>query len=254
MAEKPTLSSEEITARAKLGRWLVIGGLVVVLMLGLVAVIVALSVTDVEKKFGYVKDIIAIILPVVAAWVGTVLAFYFSKENFVAAAEKTTDLVMHLTDRKLQEVPVSSVMIPIEKAEKLQSDKPDADIKLKSEIMDGFFAKTNVNRVPIVTGAMVVKYILHRSMFDKFIASKALDKTPPKLEDLTLDEMLKDAAYKAIALGFRTVKQDSNLGAVKAIMDANPECSDVFVTDDGSRTSAARGWITNVIVAEKAKL
>ncbi len=253
---EPAVSAEETSARAKLGRWLVGGGLAVILVLGGLAIGIVLVPGQVDKdKFGHVKDIISIFLPVVAAWVGSVLAFYFSKENFVAASEKAFDFVRQLTpDQKLQTVPVASVMIAIETATKLKTDKAEKEIKLQADILQGLLAKKDVNRVPIVSSKLVVRYILHRSMFDRFVAAKALEKPQPDLEALTLEDMLKADDYRRVALAFGTVKKDAHLAAVKATIDGNPECSDVFVTEDGAKSDPAVCWITNVIVAEKARL
>ncbi len=252
---EPTISAEETASRAKLGRWLVLGGLVVILILGALAIGVALRVEDVDKKFTYVKDVISIFLPVVAAWVGTVLAFYFSKENFVAASEKAVELARQLTpEQRLQRIPVMEVAIPVEKAGKVVLEKAETDIKVQSDLLQGFFAKNAFNRVLIVTPARVARYILHRSMFDKYIATRALEKPAPKLEDLTLADVLSDAYYKRIALAFGSVNRDAYLAAVKATMDGNPDCSDVVVTDDGTKATPVVGWVTNVIVAERSRL
>lgn len=60
--------------------------------------------------------------------------------------------------------------------------------------------------------------------------------------------------YGQVAAAFGTVGKTSKLIAVKQQIDRNRYCSDVFVTEDGTKNSKAVGWITNVIVAEKAKL
>jgi len=53
------------------------------------------------------------VLPLVGTWVGTVLAFYFAKENFEAASRATKEILG--IDEKLKSILVSTVMIPISK-------------------------------------------------------------------------------------------------------------------------------------------
>jgi hypothetical protein len=65
------------------------------------------------------------------------------------------------------------------------------------------------------------------------------------LKDLTDKPEFKDIVTK----GFAAVGKEATLADVKAKIDANDACSDVFVTADGTRNTAAVGWITNIILA-----
>ena len=56
------------------------------------------------------------------------------------------------------------------------------------------------------------------------------------------------------ATAFGAVNKTAKLITVKNQIDGSPDCSYVFVTEDGTKNSQAIGWITNVIVAEKSKL
>lgn len=74
----PQVSQEEAVFRAMIGRNVTYFALIVTAILGFAAIMVALFPgTDIppETRFSYVKDILAIILPLVGTWVGTVLAF-----------------------------------------------------------------------------------------------------------------------------------------------------------------------------------
>src|SRR6266849_4165538 len=44
-----------------------------------------------------VRYVFASIIPLLASWMGTILAFYFSKENFMAATQSVTDLTRTVT-------------------------------------------------------------------------------------------------------------------------------------------------------------
>lgn len=244
--------------RAEIGRNVIYFALAVIGILGLAAMLVAAFAADGDsftQRTGIVKDTLATLLPVLGTWVGTVLAFYFSKDNFIAAAEQTSNLVNQLTpDQKLQTIPVAKVMISMAdpNVTKITLDKSEDQINLKTDLLDKFNSSEK-NRLPLVDADGKLKYVIHRSIIDKFISEKVLagNITPTTL---TLKDLFADDQYKLISTAFGTVNRDAKLNAVKVSMDGNPECSDVFVTEDGSKTSKALGWITNVILAENSKV
>ena len=55
-------------------------------------------------------------------------------------------------------------------------------------------------------------------------------------------------------ISYGTLRPGATLSSAKELMDANPKCSDVIVTEDGSRMTRALGWVTNVIVSDRAKI
>lgn len=70
------------------------GGFMVVLSLLAIFVLAALSTrfTQDTDRHAATKDLCSTLLPVIGTWIGTALAFYFSKESF-AAARQTDALV-----------------------------------------------------------------------------------------------------------------------------------------------------------------
>lgn len=77
-------------------------------------VLVAVPPSDPKENLETAKTVFSSILPVLATWVGTVLAFYFSRENFESANRNVREMVKKITSmEKLQSVSVSEVMIPI---------------------------------------------------------------------------------------------------------------------------------------------
>lgn len=260
-AVPPPGSQEESLFRATIARNVTYFALTVTGVLGFTAIMVALfTKTDVPPgiRFSYVKDILAIILPLVGTWVGTVLAFYFSKENFVAAAKQTSDLVKQLTtEQKLQSIFVADVMIKMDDASTIKLTLPNAEeaknIKLRSNIIDDVLDKHSKNRLPVVDQNGKVLYLLHRSFIDRFVSDKAALENSA-VRDLTLRDLLEEEKYKNAFLSFATVGKTAKLLSAKEAMDGNPNCSDIFVTEDGLRSARAVGWITNAIVVENAKV
>jgi hypothetical protein len=238
----------------QLGSQVVYFGLVVVAALGVVALLVTKD-DPVEVRFQHVKDILAILLPVIAAWVGTVLAFYFGRENFATASDKAMAMVKQMTpEQKLESIEVKSAMIPMDQVDKLVLDQTEKEVLIKDHVLNGPLATGKRNRLPIIDPAGCVKYVLHRSMFDRFVSECAMSGAAPDLSKLTLADVVAKPPYSVIAISFGAVGPDANLRAAKQQMDGNPNCSDVVVTEDGSKNTRAIGWITNVIVAEKAKV
>jgi len=199
--------------------------------------------------------VINILLPVLATWVGTVIAFYFSKENFESAARNINELTKQLTpEEKLKSIPAKSVMLPIEKVTKLVLNTTPDKIKLKADVLDAILAKNNVNRLPVLIDSGIPSYMIHRSTLEQFIVAEVVK--GKKVEDLTLQDMLDDPDFSARVRegAFVTIKDTATLADAKMLLDQNRNCSDIFITDDGGRTGKVLGWITNGIVLEKSRV
>jgi len=259
----PNSSHAELAARADIGKNVIYFSLATVGILGLAAISAAVFLGDgdkdvgiADKRFALVRDTFTMLLPVLGTWVGTMLAFYFSRENFAEAAKQTANLVKQLSpEQKLEQIPVVEAMISLEDmtAVKYTLSKPEDKVKLWEDIVEGVFNKYDKNRLPILDDAGRVKYVIHRSIIDKFIAEKAIS-GDTDAKSLSLSDMIASDNYGQVAAAFGAVGKTTKLIAVKQQIDGNPNCSDVFVTEDGTKNSRAVGWITNVIVAEKAKL
>jgi hypothetical protein len=243
--------------RTKIGKEIIYFALIVIGVLGLASVVVAgfLPSNEIKDRTALVKDVLTSLLPVLGTWVGTVLAFYFSKDNFIAAAQQTSNLVHQLTsDEKLQTIPVIDIMILMtdENTTKIVLDKQEDAINLTTELLEKY-KTSGRNRLPLIDIDGKPKYVIHRSIIDQFISAKALV-AGTDLKAFTLKDFFAEPEYKEKSIAFGTVNKEAKLNAVKALIDGSPNCSDVFVTEDGSKNSKALGWITNVILAEKSKV
>src|SRR5262245_28929682 len=92
-------SDGEAVFRAKLGLYLVIGSSAGVLLLGMIVIIAS----GFKGGAADIKDTAQLIftglLPLLGTWVGTILAFYYSKENFESASRGTLDIVRSVSQR-----------------------------------------------------------------------------------------------------------------------------------------------------------
>lgn len=233
-------------------------GLAAIAVLGVAAIAFSAIFSKPEEVFNAVKDILTLLLPVIGAWVGTVLAYFFSKENFAAAAQSTKELFKEFktSEEKLKTVVAEKVMININNCEKLILEKEgvEKDKKLKADLIDALMEKDKnfpKNRLPILTSDLKPKYIIHRSIIDRFIVKNIA--AGKNMNELTLQDMLDDKDFsKYLKESFGTIKPTSNLAEAKNLVDNIEVCLDVFVTEDGSANSKTLGWITNVIVAKES--
>ena len=246
----PTVNNDN-QFRFDLARWIVVFVFSVTGLLGITAIIGAVVQ---QTAFASVKDILGILLPVLSAWAGTVFAFYFGRENFETAARSTAALVRQLTpEEKLRSIIFKDVMIPIDKAARLIIDKPETDIKLKADMIDGILVKENRERLPMLDQQGRIKFMAHRSLIDRFVVQETAK--GKKVEDLTLADMLADAATKEVLeTSFQTLLETASLAEAKALMDKIKLCSDIFATEDGTPNTKVTGWVTNVIVRQHSTL
>jgi hypothetical protein len=248
------VSDPDNKSRFNIAKWVLIFGLISVSVLGIVAILFTAQWSDDKEKFSNVKDILTMVLPLIGAWVGTVLAFYFSKENFKAASDSTKDLFREFksSEEKLKKINVADVMIKADAMVKLIISKEEKLYKLKEDIIDGILEKdkkNSYNRLPVLSDNLYPKYIIHRSWFDKFLVKMTL--AGKKIEGLTLADMSADPDFtNDLTACFGTIKESSNLAEVKHLIDSVPNCQDVFITESGDTKSKVIGWITNVIVAK----
>lgn len=195
------------------------------------------------------------VLPLFGAWVGTILAFYFGKENFEAATRSVTSIAktIGLTE-KLKEFKVKDKMIRRQDMEvEAKPDKEIPQIKLVDILKKIVDAGKGV-RLPILNDKDHPVYMVHQSAIDRYIASQAVKKPPPEdLSALTLSDLLQDSTLKDwLEKSFATVKEDDTLAEAKATMDRTFKCQDVFVTKNGTKQEPVLGWITNTIIQEVA--
>jgi hypothetical protein len=231
-------------------------GVTGVSVLGVIALSIVLIYQSGEQK---VDTILAAVLPLLGSWVGTVLAYYFSKDNFEAANRSLSDMVDKMSPpvEKLKSVHVTDKMITKGKIfYKTLVETPQTKLV---EILQKFNESNEVwSRLPILDEQGCLKYIIHRTVIDKFLVDKLWNPDPssPKtIDQFTVQDLLGEPKYqKLLETNFAMVGEESTLADVKELMDAMPECKDVFITKTGSQDEPLSGWITNAIVIENAQL
>lgn len=207
------------------------------------ASVVAILMARPEGRSEMARLVFASVLPLFGTWVGTVLAFYFARENLQAA----TDSTIRLAGRLEPSTPVSDVMISRDKMHTytLQAgqDPKAVEIADLKQTMD----TAGVWRLPIINESGAVLYIVHDSTVSRF--AEAIGKRATELTDETLGDLLDKPACKdqVKAIGF--VAPQADLGQARAAMRSVESCNDVFVTKQGQPSDPVIGWLTNTQLA-----
>ena len=194
------------------------------------------------------------LLPLWGTWIGTVLAFYFSKENLDAANKNVQTLVDRLNPQeKLEAMMVKDVMMKYDQLYKqeLADDETLDEVKL-FDIRKNIDTR-NIKRWPIFKNC-VYQLILHRSIIDQFLTDQVVaGKTVKALEALKVKDMKNDGndwIKQVLVDAACFVPEDATLYEAKKKMDESTCCNDVFVTKNGLSTEPVLGWISNVDIVK----
>jgi hypothetical protein len=183
-----------------------------------------------HSKFEAVQLVFSAVLPLFGVWIGTILAFYFGKENFEAATRSVTEIARTVSPlERLEEISAKDKMI------------------LRSEMM---VETAPVDRIKIAD-------ILERTKEKKRLPIlNALRQTGVDFKDFTLFDLLQENAdlKRLFEESFGIVDERASLAKVKVLMDAIPRCQDIFITRGGGKEEPVIGWVTNVIIQEVGRV
>ncbi len=196
------------------------------------------------------------LLPLWATWVGTILAFYFSRENFEAASKSYQEVIKRLgPEEKMASIPVASAMIPLSKIAYLTWSEAKIE-KLFSILDNPAFA--DFNRYAILDDKHVLVSMVHKSMIHRFIADKVREgQASSEIESYTLETFLNTASDEiktTLNRGYTFVPKTANLLQAKKALESIKECNDVFVTATGNKAEPIEGLITNNKLLELSSL
>jgi len=108
------------------------------------------------------EKIFLALIPLFATWVGTVLAFYFGKENFEIATNRYKQILDRLSPDILDDINVNQIMI----SKKTMVYKSIEDVKddTVSNIVD-FLNTVNKSRLPILNKGRLSTLFTNQSFF-----------------------------------------------------------------------------------------
>jgi predicted transcriptional regulator len=206
-----------------------------------------------QEGMQVLQYIFGALLPLWGTWIGTILAYYFSKENFESANKNVREMVSKMTaDEKLGKLLVTDAMIPYQNfsGSSLIAESMD---KLKSEKLDDMIGRMNNlqrQRLPVIVGQKVI-HVFHKSTLLEFRFDQG-SKTGLLYSDMNTvgNQWIKDVMQK----GIKYLGRQANLLEAKQLMESETACNDVVVTSNGTADGDVVGWITDKILNEKSKV
>jgi hypothetical protein len=192
------------------------------------------------------------LLPLLGTWVGTVLAYYFSRKNFESASQSVERMVNLTVEQKLGQMSGEKEMMRPGQITVYQipAAKTPKDVPLK-DLRSRFGGR--ITRVPIVDSNNVIVFIVHQSGLFKFLAEKALEGKAADIDKLTLQDLVDDAELKNWVANIVYVSEQASVADAKDKMEQQAGCQDLIVTKTGSKTEPMLGWMTNVDIGRLSK-
>jgi uncharacterized Tic20 family protein len=221
-----------------------------------------------KDAFGNIKELFNILLPVIGTWMGTMLAFYFSKDNFEAANKQAKDLAtqMNTASDKLQTIKVKEIMInPNDSSLLVVNDEDDFKSRCLKDLVK-IMDNSHSDRLPILQKASLkFIFLIYRSTIERFIVGIADGSvtitgktiTMADIPGLQINDMYQSdfKLFKDIlALTGCFLPITATVDMAKQAMQDNTICQDVFITQTGTKSEKVEGWITNNMIIEKAEL
>jgi hypothetical protein len=241
------------TEVTEIARW-VLGISGVTILLVSLAVLIGAAMTGADKFESASTTVFNALLPLLGTWVGTVLAYYFSRKNFETASQSVERMVTTLTtEQKLAQIFVEKEMLRSGQITlyRITAGKTAKDVPLK-ELLGKL--GPGVTRIPVVDSTGVVQYIVHQSGLYKFVADKALaGKSQVDIDKLTLQDLVDDVELKNWVVNIVYVPETASVSFAKATMEAQKGCQDLIVTKTGAKNEPMLGWMTNIQIASLSK-
>jgi hypothetical protein len=237
---------------------MVLWGTILIAVVGIVFAGVALSVDDdakVKTAFGMLQYIFGALLPLWGTWIGTVLAYYYSKQNFDSANRSIQKIVDKFTsEQKLESVKAKDVMIARARliTQKLSKAEGLSKFNLKEDCLD-FIEKNKIKRIVILDEQDRAKYVVHRDLISYFITNEILQGR--SVSGYTLEDMYAKGSQEirdTMDNSVKFISEQANLLEAKQIMMKYKNCRDVFVTLNGIASEPILGWITDVTISENS--
>jgi CBS domain-containing protein len=218
-------------------------GVTVAGVLGTTALaITIILVADVDTN-SRAQTVLNAILPLFGTWVGTVLAYYFSRENYESASDNTIKAVRQLSmEERLRQVPVAEAMT---QATSIYSIRDLGKLlqKVVQELDDKGY-----KRLPVLSEAGVVTALFYREDISRYLLSLPDAERAAK----TLQNLIDERAD--LIQDFACVSERATLAEAREAMSKIDDCKVVFVTQNGTKDGVMVGMLTNTDIAKHAML
>ncbi|NAS30673.1 hypothetical protein GTQ40_06795 [Flavobacteriaceae bacterium R38] len=201
-------------------------------------IILAILYYQSSSEADTMKEIFTTLIPLFATWVGTVLAFYFGKENFDIATKRYNKIIDKLNPDVLDDINVTQIMIS--KQTMVYKNLKEIEGKKIQEIIT-FLSEVKKSRLPILNEGRI-KYVIHKATF--LDALNELDGTIPAA-GYDLKSFLSNPKYQELASSFLTFDENIILEKIRLALSKNSKIKDVFIIDKNKNLV---GWLTDTLI------
>jgi hypothetical protein len=237
----PAPNTEQLSLRGRnrIARTVVLGSFLTLFLL--IIAVVGLAETSNTGASDAAKTALNSILPVLAGWVGTVLAFYFSSASLERTSATLDKAIAQSGGGADQSTLVSDQMIPLSKIAAIQKlDDTNTPAKISIATLKSTF-NDFVTRILFIENG-VFKYILHVGTLNAFLVGKDGNAAQLTFADMLLDPDVLNQISKLVIF----VSGTTTLADAKAALDQVPGAQDIIVTATGKATDPMLGWLSNV--------
>jgi hypothetical protein len=208
--------------------------------------ILGIMVINSDKSKG--QTVFNAVLPIFGAWVSTVLAYFFSRENFESASRSVERMAKYLTSQeKLESTPVSSVMIRRDMMV-VCDDPPNTilmDISAQLENKD-------LQRLPILDKTGVPIALLYLTDIMNYLYKDKSTISEDDRKKLTVENLLAEKPnYKKC---FVIIAENQTLADAQKELSKIPDSRVVLVTKGGRLTDPVVGLLTLLDIVRNAQV
>jgi hypothetical protein len=183
-------------------------------------------------------NVFTTVLPVLATWVGTVLAFYFTKESFRQAAQSTKDLMATQDDDTTLIVDSPAVMVAYDKITKVVLTAAQVTAE-GGDLLKAAQARTAAaDTLKSMFGDTVTRVIV----FGPDRAPLYVIRAKRVTNGMTVGSYLDDPANLADARLMHGIGAQATLSDGRRVLKLY-NVVDLFVTQNGTLTEPAIGWV-----------
>jgi len=239
-------NSDASVDQGRIRSWLALGitgiAIVGIVVLGTITIVIS----D-KEAVSRAQAVFNAVLPLFGTWVGTVLAYFFSRENFESASRSVERLTRQLTtEEELQSTPVSDAMVP--RSQMLVCDDP-AQAKLVDVL--ALLEGKNLKRLPILNKAGAAVSLVYSQDIIDYLYRFKTDLSEDDRKTLTVQNLLDEKPE--LKKPFAVVSESGSLADVQDALAKIAEGRVVFVTKTGSESEPVVGMLTSVDIARNAQ-
>lgn len=192
-------------------------------------------------------QLIGLVLPVLGTWVGTVLAFYFARENLQAAQSAFVSGSSQPKRTAAQAMTEISLILTFNSETALKQPISAIEDEIKNHRLErGVFLNEKGH----------VEFILHENTITRFVSHYSGQEQSLKDRSANLSELLKQedktgGTIDNLVRTFDAVSREDSLEICRALFKSRPLLKNLVVTESGARTDKALGLITPDILGEQ---